>query len=83
MVTVDQSELLELFENLYAEESAAKDTLKTVQTDLKAYAEKIETKPKAVKAAYARFKKLKDDPEPEELDDGDALTALVEKYFEG
>lgn len=82
MSNIDSAELMELFENEYAQEEAAKDTLKLVKNDLKAYAAKIEVEPKIINAAYKLFKNLKENPEAEVSADAEFVKGLVEEYFQ-
>ena len=79
---IDENEMMELFEDLYAQESAADDVKKTVRNDLKAWGEEKDVSVKALTSAYRLYKsyasgKLK----AEDTSECSELTSAVEKYF--
>lgn len=81
-MTVESNELIEFFENVYAEESSAKEVIKQCKADLKDFAEKIECSPKALNQAYKTFVMYKDGKMSDvDTSEFDALGDIVEKYF--
>ena len=79
---IDENEMMDFFEDLYAQESAADDVKKTVRNDLKDWGATHEVSGKALASAYRLYKsyasgKLK----AEDTAECSELNAAVEKYF--
>lgn len=82
MMNVEANELIEFFENIYAEESSAKDVIKQCKADLKEFAEKIDCSTKALNQAYKTFTMYKDGKMSDmDTSEFDTLGDIVEKYF--
>jgi uncharacterized protein YktA (UPF0223 family) len=79
---IEGQKLIDFFDAEWAEECNANEIKKGIQEDIKAYAENNEIEPKAIKSAYALFKKYRGGKNSQkDIDDYAELSNIIENYF--
>lgn len=79
---MDEQNLIQFFEAIYGNEQEADEIKKGISEDLKSYAQNNEINPKAMKTAYALFKKFRSGKNTAvECEDYAELSGIIENYF--
>ena len=79
---IDSTNLIEFFAAEYAEEVTADEIKKGISEDMKSFAESNNVNPKAIKCAYALYKKFKSGKNTsDECADYTLLSDIVETFF--
>jgi len=79
---MDEQNLIKFFEAIYGNEQEADEIKKGISENLKSYAQNNEINPKAMKTAYALFKKFRSGKNTAvECEDYAELSGIIENYF--
>lgn len=79
---IDAQKLMDFFAAEFAEEQEADEIKKGISDDMKSYAENIEVSPKAIKSAYALYKKYKSGKHTAaDCEDYSQMSGIIENFF--
>ena len=79
---IDSDKLIKFFNAIYDEEEEANETKKGLYEDLKSFAENNEIEPKAMKSAYALYKRYKSGKNTaKDCEDYSEMSGIIENFF--
>lgn len=79
---IESDKLIEFFGAIYNEEEEANEIKKGIAEDLKSFAENNEIEPKAMKSAYALYKRYKSGKNTaKDCEDYSEMSGIIENFF--
>lgn len=79
---IDSNTLITFFDAIYKEDEEANDIKKGITDDIKSFAENNEIEPKAMKSAYALYKRYKSGKNTaKDCEDYSEMSGIIENFF--
>ena len=79
---IDSNNLIAFFDAIYKEDEEANDIKKGIAEDIKSFAENNEIEPKAMKSAYALYKRYKSGKNTaKDCEDYSEMSGIIENFF--
>lgn len=79
---IDSNNLIAFFDAIYKEDEEATEIKKGIAEDLKSFAENNEIEPKAMKSAYALYKRYKSGKNTaKDCEDYSEMSGIIENFF--
>ena len=79
---IESDKLIEFFDAIYKEDEEANDIKKGIAEDIKSFAENNEIEPKAMKSAYALYKRYKSGKNTaKDCEDYSEMSGIIENFF--
>lgn len=79
---IDSNNLIAFFDAIYKEDEEANEIKKGISEDLKSFAENNEIEPKAMKSAYALYKRYKSGKNTaKDCEDYSEMSGIIENFF--
>lgn len=79
---IDSNNLIAFFDAIYKEDEEANEIKKGIAEDLKSFAENNEIEPKAMKSAYALYKRYKSGKNTaKDCEDYSEMSGIIENFF--